>query len=73
MSSAFNQGNVGGPLLSADLFLFCRLVSERGSSRLLDHVEQIDKLHDIPPPSGVRDTSERAVDVFPLPTTPKLR
>ncbi|XP_036453087.1 telomerase protein component 1-like [Colossoma macropomum] len=50
-----------------------KFVSERGSSRLLDHVENMDKLYEIPPPAGFRDKPERTTDVVPLPATPKLR
>ncbi|KAK3531414.1 hypothetical protein QTP70_019258 [Hemibagrus guttatus] len=50
-----------------------RFISERGSSRLLDHVEQIDKLHKIPPPAGSTKKPERTGDVVPLPEVPKLR
>ncbi|XP_053502261.1 telomerase protein component 1 isoform X2 [Ictalurus furcatus] len=50
-----------------------RFISERGSSRLLDHVEQIDKLHKIPPPTGSIAKPERTNDIMPLPAVPKLR
>ncbi|XP_049322801.1 telomerase protein component 1 [Astyanax mexicanus] len=50
-----------------------RFVSERGSSRFLDHVESIDKLRNIPPPAGGSTKPERAADITPLPVTPKLR
>ncbi|TSK49623.1 Telomerase protein component 1 [Bagarius yarrelli] len=50
-----------------------RFISERGSSRLLDHVEQMDKLHKIPPPAGSAAKPERTADVVPLPQVPKLR
>ncbi|KAL6489721.1 hypothetical protein MHYP_G00000660 [Metynnis hypsauchen] len=50
-----------------------KFVSERGSSRLLDHVENMDKLYEIPPPPGFRDKPERTIEVVPLPATPKLR
>ncbi|XP_072513411.1 telomerase protein component 1-like isoform X2 [Salminus brasiliensis] len=50
-----------------------RFVSERGSSRLLDHVELIDKLYDIPPPAGGREKPGGAADMVPLPVTPALR
>ncbi|KAF7699669.1 hypothetical protein HF521_002627 [Silurus meridionalis] len=48
-------------------------ISECGSSRLLDHVEQMDKLHKIPPPTGSTAKQERAADIMPLPAVPKLR
>ncbi|KAL7849289.1 hypothetical protein SRHO_G00209120 [Serrasalmus rhombeus] len=50
-----------------------RFISERGSSRLLDHLEQIDKLHNIPPPAGGAAKPKRAADIVPLPAAPKLR
>ncbi|XP_047676292.1 telomerase protein component 1 isoform X2 [Tachysurus fulvidraco] len=50
-----------------------RFITERGSSRLLDHVEQMDKLHKIPPPAGSTEKPERTCDVVPLPEVPKLR
>ncbi|KAM9458628.1 telomerase protein component 1 isoform 1-T2 [Salvelinus alpinus] len=50
-----------------------RFVAERGSSRLLDHVEHIDKLHHIIPPQGGAKEAEREAAVTPLPATPKLR
>ncbi|KAM9469252.1 telomerase protein component 1-like isoform 2-T2 [Clarias gariepinus] len=50
-----------------------RFISERGSSRLLDHVDQIDKLHKIPPPTGSPAKPERTSDIIPLPAVPKLR
>ncbi|XP_061775591.1 telomerase protein component 1 isoform X2 [Nerophis ophidion] len=49
-----------------------RFVSERGSSRLLDHVEHLDKVYDIPPPQGAKDP-EPTCSVMSLPTTPKLK
>ncbi|KAF5895483.1 telomerase protein component 1-like, partial [Clarias magur] len=50
-----------------------RFISERGSSRFLDHVEQIDKLYKIPPPAGSAAKPDRSSDVIPLPAVPKLR
>ncbi|XP_076828071.1 telomerase protein component 1 isoform X2 [Brachyhypopomus gauderio] len=50
-----------------------KFVSERGSSRLLDHVECIDKVHNICPPVDGNDKAQRVTDVIPLPTTPKFR
>lgn len=50
-----------------------RFVAERGSSRLLDHVEHIDKLHNIPPPAGNATKIEKTPDVVSLPAVPKLR
>ncbi|KAJ8268578.1 hypothetical protein COCON_G00137500 [Conger conger] len=48
-----------------------RFIGERGSTRLLEHVERIDKLHNIPPPEGAKDDKNTAV--CSLPATPKLR
>ncbi|XP_041946088.1 telomerase protein component 1 [Alosa sapidissima] len=50
-----------------------KFISERGSSRLLDHVEHMDKLHGVPAPPQTKGEQERTVDVLPLPATPKLR
>ncbi|KAI5099211.1 telomerase protein component 1, partial [Silurus meridionalis] len=50
-----------------------RFISEFGSSRLLDHVEQMDKLHKIPPPTGSTAKQEKTADIMPLPAVPKLR
>ncbi|XP_041659793.1 telomerase protein component 1 [Cheilinus undulatus] len=49
-----------------------RFVAERGSSRLLDHVENLDRLYNIPPPVGAKDalTSNNIVSI---PASPKLR
>ncbi|MED6236630.1 hypothetical protein ATANTOWER_011924, partial [Ataeniobius toweri] len=49
-----------------------RFVVERGSSRLLDHVEHLDKLYNIPPPDGAKEpqTSNKVVSV---PAGPKSR
>uniref|UniRef100_A0A1A8DN79 Telomerase-associated protein 1 n=3 Tax=Nothobranchius TaxID=28779 RepID=A0A1A8DN79_NOTKA len=49
-----------------------RFVAERGSSRLLNHVEHLDKLYNIPPPEGAQEpqTSNKVVSV---PPSPKLR
>ncbi|XP_062413709.1 telomerase protein component 1 isoform X2 [Pungitius pungitius] len=49
-----------------------RFVAERGSSRLLDHVEHLDKVYNIPPPEGARGP-EAANAVVPMPASPKLR
>ncbi|KAM4557504.1 telomerase protein component 1-like [Fundulus diaphanus] len=49
-----------------------RFVAERGSSRLLDHVEHLDKLYSIPPPDG--SSKPQAADkVVSVPAAPKLR
>ncbi|XP_026876678.2 telomerase protein component 1 [Electrophorus electricus] len=52
-----------------------KFVSERGSSRLLDHVECIDKVHNISLPvvGDAKSEAEGVTSVVPLPTTPKFR
>ncbi|XP_036374733.1 telomerase protein component 1 [Megalops cyprinoides] len=50
-----------------------RFVAERGSFRLLDHVEHMDKLHGIPPPDGAKDQNGSVPVACPLPAAPKLR
>lgn len=57
----------------SDLFCDCRFVSERGSSRMLQHVEHMDRVYKIPPPQGRKTEPERAADVIALPATPKFR
>ncbi|XP_068604898.1 telomerase protein component 1 [Brachionichthys hirsutus] len=49
-----------------------RFVAERGSSRLLDHVEHLDKLFNIPPPKGA-ESPQTPDSVDAIPPTPKLR
>ncbi|XP_044076665.1 telomerase protein component 1 isoform X2 [Siniperca chuatsi] len=49
-----------------------RFVAERGSSRLLDHVEHLDKLHNIPPPEGAKGP-QTTNNVVPIPASPNLR
>ncbi|XP_056913598.1 telomerase protein component 1 isoform X2 [Takifugu flavidus] len=49
-----------------------RFVAERGSSRLLDHVEHIDRLYNIPPPGGAK-VPETINTVVQIPVTPQLR
>ncbi|KAK2822733.1 hypothetical protein Q5P01_022798 [Channa striata] len=49
-----------------------RFVAERGSSRLLDHVEHLDKVYNIPPPEGAKDP-QMINGVTPAPVSPKLR
>uniref|UniRef100_A0A8C2CVQ4 TROVE domain-containing protein n=1 Tax=Cyprinus carpio TaxID=7962 RepID=A0A8C2CVQ4_CYPCA len=44
----------------------CRFVSERGSSRMLQHVEHMDRVYNIPPPQGHKTEPERAADVISL-------
>ncbi|XP_041849088.1 telomerase protein component 1 isoform X3 [Melanotaenia boesemani] len=49
-----------------------RFVAERGSSRLLDHVEHLDKLYNIPPPEGA--TGPQTLDnIVSIPASPKIR
>ncbi|KAM4729089.1 telomerase protein component 1 [Anableps anableps] len=49
-----------------------RFVGERGSSRLLDHVEHLDKLYNIPPPDGAK-APQTSNNVVSVPAGPKLR
>uniref|UniRef100_A0A8C1N922 TROVE domain-containing protein n=1 Tax=Cyprinus carpio TaxID=7962 RepID=A0A8C1N922_CYPCA len=49
-----------------DLFYGCRIVSERGSSRMLQHVEHMDRVYNIPPPQGHKTEPDRAADVISL-------
>ncbi|XP_036939136.1 telomerase protein component 1 isoform X2 [Acanthopagrus latus] len=49
-----------------------RFVAERGSSRLLDHVEHLDRLYNIPPPDGAK-SPEATNNVVEIPASPKLR
>ncbi|XP_047446201.1 telomerase protein component 1 isoform X2 [Mugil cephalus] len=49
-----------------------RFVAERGSSRLLEHVENMDKLYSIPPPEGAKG-SRSTNNVVSIPASPKLR
>lgn len=67
--------SVFSPFLSFSCCFFSlhRFISERGSSRLLDHVEHMDKLHAVPPPPHTKEEREGAVAVLTLPTTPKFR
>ncbi|XP_053738812.1 telomerase protein component 1 isoform X3 [Synchiropus splendidus] len=48
-----------------------RFVAERGSSRLLDHVEHMDKLHNIPPQHGATETA--MVANVSIPVSPRVR
>ncbi|XP_016365537.1 telomerase protein component 1-like isoform X2 [Sinocyclocheilus rhinocerous] len=50
-----------------------KFVSERGSSRMLQHVEHMDRVYNIPPPQGRKTEPERAADVISLPPTLKFR
>lgn len=49
-----------------------RFVAERASSRLLDHVEHLDKVYNIPPPEGAKDPQTKT-NVIAIPASPKLR
>ncbi|KAK2822732.1 hypothetical protein Q5P01_022797 [Channa striata] len=49
-----------------------RFVAERGSSRLLDHVEHLDKVYNIPPPEEVK-SPQGINSAVPIPAIPKLR
>uniref|UniRef100_A0A7N6A9P9 TROVE domain-containing protein n=2 Tax=Anabas testudineus TaxID=64144 RepID=A0A7N6A9P9_ANATE len=49
-----------------------RLVAERGSTRMLDHVENLDKVYKIPPLDRAKDPQPTDT-VVPTPTSPKLR
>ncbi|XP_034743030.1 telomerase protein component 1 isoform X2 [Etheostoma cragini] len=49
-----------------------RFVAERGSSRLLDHVEHLDKLYNVPPPEGHKGP-QTTNSVVPIPASPNLR
>ncbi|XP_039671900.1 telomerase protein component 1 isoform X3 [Perca fluviatilis] len=49
-----------------------RFVAERGSSRLLEHVEHLDKLYNVPPPEGAKDP-QTTNHVVPIPASPNLR
>ncbi|KAJ3595051.1 hypothetical protein NHX12_004356 [Muraenolepis orangiensis] len=50
-----------------------RIIAERGSSRLLQHVEHMDKLHNVPPPEGATKSPQTTDLVVPIPASPKLR
>ncbi|CAJ1072532.1 Hypothetical predicted protein [Xyrichtys novacula] len=50
-----------------------RFVAERGSSRLLDHVEHLDKLYSIPPPLEGAKKPQTSNTVAQIPASPKLR
>lgn len=54
------------------MFLPLRFVAERGSSRLLDHVEHLDKVYKIPPAEGAK-SPEAINKVVPIPAIPELR
>ncbi|XP_053293523.1 telomerase protein component 1 isoform X3 [Pleuronectes platessa] len=49
-----------------------RFVAERGSTRLMDHVDHLDKLYNVPPPEGAKDP-QNANSVVSIPVSPKLR
>ncbi|XP_034559516.1 telomerase protein component 1-like [Notolabrus celidotus] len=49
-----------------------RFVVERGSSRLMEHVEHLDKLYNVPPPEGAKGP-QTSNSIVAIPTSPKLR
>ncbi|KAF3857939.1 hypothetical protein F7725_011140 [Dissostichus mawsoni] len=49
-----------------------RFVAERGSSRLLEHVEHLDKMYNVPPPEGAKGP-QTADNVVQIPASPKSR
>ncbi|XP_061694607.1 telomerase protein component 1 isoform X2 [Syngnathoides biaculeatus] len=49
-----------------------RFVAERGSTRLLNHVEHLDKVYNVPAPEGAKDP-EMTNSLASIPITPKLR
>ncbi|KAK7944995.1 hypothetical protein WMY93_000723 [Mugilogobius chulae] len=49
-----------------------RFVAERGSSRLLDHVEHLDKVYNIPPPEGAKEPASGSTAVS-IPASPSMR
>ncbi|XP_034009134.1 telomerase protein component 1 [Trematomus bernacchii] len=49
-----------------------RFVAERGSSRLLEHVEHLDKVYNVPPPEGAKGP-QIADNVVQIPASPKSR
>uniref|UniRef100_A0A3Q1K384 TROVE domain-containing protein n=1 Tax=Anabas testudineus TaxID=64144 RepID=A0A3Q1K384_ANATE len=57
--------------LTYKLFI-SQLVAERGSTRMLDHVENLDKVYKIPPLDRAKDPQPTDT-VVPTPTSPKLR
>ncbi|MBN3305184.1 TEP1 protein, partial [Amia calva] len=46
-----------------------KFVAERGSSRLLDHIEHIDKIYHVPPADGAKEQLGKVTEVCPLPPT----
>uniref|UniRef100_A0A8D3AEY2 TROVE domain-containing protein n=1 Tax=Scophthalmus maximus TaxID=52904 RepID=A0A8D3AEY2_SCOMX len=44
-----------GTSLTLSVNFVIRFVAERGSSRLMDHVEHLDKLYNVPPPQGAKE------------------
>uniref|UniRef100_A0A3Q2XZ07 TROVE domain-containing protein n=1 Tax=Hippocampus comes TaxID=109280 RepID=A0A3Q2XZ07_HIPCM len=49
-----------------------RFVAERGSSRLLDHVEHLDKVYNVPPPAEAKDP-DTTNSLVSIPASPKWR
>uniref|UniRef100_A0A673J018 TROVE domain-containing protein n=1 Tax=Sinocyclocheilus rhinocerous TaxID=307959 RepID=A0A673J018_9TELE len=72
MAEINNYRQINHDTVVTQLFYGCRFVSERGSSRMLQHVEHMDRVYNIPPPQGRKTEPERAADVILLPATPKL-
>ncbi|XP_066579076.1 telomerase protein component 1 isoform X2 [Amia ocellicauda] len=46
-----------------------KFVAERGSSRLLDHIEHIDNIYHVPPADGAKEQLGKVTEVCPLPPT----
>ncbi|KAM7405298.1 hypothetical protein PAMP_012571 [Pampus punctatissimus] len=63
---------INNKALSVHIYLSERFIGERGSSRLLDHVEHLDKVYNIPPPEGAKDP-QTTNTVISIPASPKLR
>ncbi|XP_034559515.1 telomerase protein component 1-like [Notolabrus celidotus] len=49
-----------------------RFVAERGSSRLMEHVEHLDKLYNVPSLEGAKGP-QTSTNLVSIPTSPKLR
>ncbi|XP_051943966.1 telomerase protein component 1 [Hippocampus zosterae] len=49
-----------------------RFVAERGSSRLLDHVEHLDKVYNVPPAAEAKDPDTN-MSLVSIPSSPKSR
>uniref|UniRef100_A0A3Q3EKU1 TROVE domain-containing protein n=1 Tax=Labrus bergylta TaxID=56723 RepID=A0A3Q3EKU1_9LABR len=64
--------DVNNKALLVKILFSDRFVAERGSSRLLEHVEHLDKLYNIPPPEGAKDP-QNANNIVQISASPKLR